>query len=70
MSEITINCPDCGRTMSIERQPEDPPSAASMKMQCDRCSDGDWHSPEYFDAAGKWVNPVEHLSTHQEQSNG
>lgn len=62
-SEATIafECPDCGRTMEADRN-DDPPTAVKGMLQCDRCSDGDFHSIEYLDADGKWVDPVAHLA--------
>ena len=58
---IVLECPDCGRATPVDRDNTDPPTAVKAVLQCDRCDDGDRHSPEYFDAAGKWVNPVDHL---------
>jgi hypothetical protein len=47
----------------VHREDTDPPTAVRATLQCDRCDDGDFHSPEFFDGDGKWVNPVEHLYT-------
>lgn len=62
MGEIVLWCPDCGREVSVSRVEMDPPSAVRARLQCDRCDDGDFHSPDYTDADGRWVDPVAYLS--------
>jgi hypothetical protein len=59
---ITLECPNCGRKLAVDRDPTDPPTAVRAELQCDRCDDGDRHSPEFFDADGKSLHPTEHLS--------
>jgi len=59
---MVLECPYCRREVVVDRDATDPPAAVRAKLQCDRCSDGDFHSPEFFDGNGAWVNPVEHLS--------
>jgi hypothetical protein len=61
MSTITLKCPDCGRVLTVPRLQGDPPLATMAVLQCISCDDGDRHAPEYFNASGGWVNPVEHL---------
>lgn len=56
---ITFECPDCKRRLLVDRDETDPPNAVRAVLQCDRCDDGDRHSPEFFDANGVWVNPDE-----------
>jgi hypothetical protein len=56
---IVLECPDCGREAVIDREPSDPEAAVRCVLQCDRCDDGDRHSPEFFDGAGKWVHPFD-----------
>lgn len=53
--EIRLTCKKCRRTMNVIRQPEDPPRAAEVHIQCPECNPGDFDSPVYFDAAGKEV---------------
>lgn len=59
--QITFECPDCGRTLLVDREFNDPPGAAKARLQCDRCDDNDRHSPEYYDADGKWIDPMQHI---------
>lgn len=59
MRSITIECPDCSRTMLIDRDRTDPSMAVRLRLQCDQCDDGDFHSPEYVDADGWPVPAVE-----------
>lgn len=65
---IVLKCPDCEREIAVSRDDTDPPTATRAELQCNLCDDGDRHSPEYFDAAGKWVDPVAHLRAQQEPS--
>lgn len=47
---ITLRCPLCKRTLSVERLPNDPPQAAIVEVLC--C--GQWsESAHYFDVAGR-----------------
>lgn len=60
---ITFICPRCKRhNPEIRRIATDPPNAVCAVLVCNFCDDGDFHSPEFFDADGKWVHPVEHLA--------
>ena len=59
---IALVCPDCARAMPVVRDDSDPPTAVKAVLQCDRCDDGDRHSPEFYDAAGAWVHPVAHIA--------
>ncbi len=61
LTPIMLHCPDCDREMMAQRADTDPPTAAVARIQCDRCDDGDTHSPEFYDVAGSWVDPVAHL---------
>lgn len=58
---IMLHCPNCDREMMVARVDTDPPDAVVARIQCDRCDDGGTHSPEFYDAAGSWVDPVAHL---------
>jgi hypothetical protein len=62
---MVLSCPDCGREAVVERDDTDPPDAVRASLQCNRCDDGDRHSPEFFDGEGKWVDPVAHLAARQ-----
>lgn len=50
---IKLRCPDCNRMLEVDREPEDPAQAVEIVLQCDRCDDGDFHSPVYYDKDGK-----------------
>ena len=65
---IVLECPNCGRAMLIASDDTDPPEAVRAVLQCDRCDDGDRHSPEFFDAAGQWINPVEHIRLREQEA--
>lgn len=58
---ILLHCPGCDRELVAQRADTDPPTASVALIQCDRCDDRDTHSPEFYDAAGSWVDPVTHL---------
>lgn len=60
---MVLECPDCGREAAVVRDDTDPPAAVRAKLQCDRCDDGDRHSPEYYDGEGRWVHPTEWMAT-------
>lgn len=61
-SRIELRCPICKKSQLVERDAGDPPSAVRAELSCPSCWDGDRDAPAFFDAAGAWVNPVEHLS--------
>ena len=58
---MVLACPDCGREIVVERDETDPPAAVRAVLQCNLCDDGDRHEPQFFDGAGAWVHPLEHL---------
>lgn len=60
--EILFRCPECRSEQMVERDEGDSPNAVRAEMSCPKCWDGDFDSPEFFDANGEWVNPVEHLA--------
>lgn len=41
--------------MDADRQPDDPPRAVKVRIQCPECNGGDFDTPHYFDAKGKEV---------------
>ena len=61
-SRILLRCTECRSEQMVERDESDPPKAVRAEMACPECWDGDFDAPEFFDANGDWVNPVEHLS--------
>lgn len=53
---ITLECPKCRRLMpDSAREATDPPSAVRVVIICNRCDDGDFHEPTFFDPSGKEV---------------
>lgn len=61
-SRILFRCPKCRKEQMVDRDNTDPPAARLASMVCPDCDDGDFHSPDYFEVTGKWINPVEHLA--------
>ncbi len=61
-SRIPLRCTECRSEQMVERDEGDPPNAARAEMACPKCWDGDFDSPEFFDANGEWINPVEHVA--------
>lgn len=59
--KIELRCSKCPQKRSVDRDEHDPSRAAVVELICPDCDDGDRHSPEFFDADGKWVHPFEDL---------
>lgn len=50
---ITIECPQCGLTERVDRQPHDPPQAHRCEIKCPECVGSDFDQTFYFDADGR-----------------
>lgn len=53
---IAFLCPICGRRDNLDRVDTDPAKAVSATLVCPNCDDGDFHSPEFFDAESRHLN--------------
>ncbi len=51
---ITLRCPACCRTISVNRVATDYPEAVRVEVKCDICYDGDDEVMQ-FDAAGRHI---------------
>lgn len=60
MSGLSLSCPKCKRTMAYDRtiDPSIPAHVATIRIICDRCDDGDFHTETWFDASGNEVLPA------------
>ncbi|WP_395443619.1 hypothetical protein [Caulobacter sp. UC70_42] len=56
MSTIAFTCPKCLRRDNLTREKTDPVKAFSATLVCPDCDDGDFHSPEFFDADGRHID--------------
>ena len=54
---VLFECPDCGRTLHVDRLEDDPPTGRKCILQCDRCDDGDFHESRWLDENGKDLEP-------------
>lgn len=56
-NEIQLRCPNCRRTLSVERLPIDNPEAVECQVLCPSCGTGGWDTDiHYFDANGNELN--------------
>ena len=55
--KIEIECPTCGRKMTVDRIPTDPPAAVRVRIRCPDCNHGDFDETMHFDRNGKHLNP-------------
>lgn len=53
MSKITIECPSCGLTKLVDRQPHDPKQAHRCEIKCPECIGSDFEQTFYFDTDGR-----------------
>jgi C4-type Zn-finger protein len=50
---LTLECPQCGKKKSVQKDKTDPPNTARIVMTCNDCADdGDFRLVDYFDADG------------------
>lgn len=56
MSTISFKCPKCERQDNLDRESTDPAKAVSATLVCPTCDDGDFHSPEFYDAEGRHLD--------------
>lgn len=52
---ITLVCPRCPATLTVERMEIDPPDAVKIEVQCPKCDQGDFGESHYFDFAGRLI---------------
>jgi hypothetical protein len=53
--KIKIRCCECGKKLTVDREPDDPPAAVLMEDLCDECGSGGFSDPVYYDADGKEI---------------
>jgi predicted nucleic acid-binding Zn-ribbon protein len=54
-TQITLECPQCGRTKKVYRDDTDPPGTARVVAHCDTCPGEDNGLIDYFDAQGRQI---------------
>lgn len=53
---ITLRCPKCKKSMQTPADESDPEGTAVVEIMCPECNAGDFDSPSYLDASGKYIN--------------
>jgi|GEM_PF-1729913 len=59
---INLRCPKCRKAGEDQRRETDYPETNTVEIICQDCDDGDFHSEQHFDAAGR------HITRDQEQT--
>lgn len=52
---INLRCPKCGKAGSDLRRATGYPETHTVEIICQDCDDGDYHSEQHFDAAGRHI---------------
>lgn len=52
---INLRCPKCRKAGEDQRRDTDYPETHTVEIICQDCDDGDFHSEQHFDAAGRHI---------------
>lgn len=53
---VSLHCPDCGKTIRVDRDIADPPSTAKIEIACNKCSQDPERAVKWFNAKGQQIN--------------